>query len=85
MSEILREGQVSIKEDGIRSMFFSKRWALLRPNALSFHKNKEVRAFSQSFCVPQSGRPKASPKLALMEYMPCHRCETTYTSRPSNA
>lgn len=39
---ILREGQVSIKEDGIRSMFFSKRWALLRQNALTFHKNREV-------------------------------------------
>lgn len=39
---VLREGQVSIKEDGIRSMFFSKRWALLRQNALTFHKNREV-------------------------------------------
>lgn len=42
-SNIIREGPVSTKEDGIRSMFFSKRWALLRTNALTFHKNKEVR------------------------------------------
>lgn len=39
----IREGHVSIKEDGIRSMFFSKRYAILRENALSFHKSKEVR------------------------------------------
>ncbi|KAK9894814.1 Pkinase-domain-containing protein [Cystobasidium minutum MCA 4210] len=46
---VLREGQVSIKEDGIRSMFFSKRWALLRQNALTFHKNRENLHAASSF------------------------------------
>lgn len=38
----IREGPVSTKEDGIRSMFFSKKYAILRQTALTFHKSKEV-------------------------------------------
>jgi len=37
----IREGPLSIKEDGLRSMFFSKRYAILRESALTFHKSKE--------------------------------------------
>lgn len=38
----IREGPVSTKEDGLRSMFFGKRYAILRESALTFHKSKEV-------------------------------------------
>ena len=39
----IREGPVQIKEEGVLAMFFTKKHAVLRDLALTFHKNKEVR------------------------------------------
>lgn len=37
---IVRKGYVSVKEDGIRSWIWSKRWLALREQTLTFHKNE---------------------------------------------
>lgn len=37
---IVRKGFVSVKEDGIRSWIWSKRWLALREQTLTFHKNE---------------------------------------------
>lgn len=36
---IVRKGYVSVKEDGLRSWIWSKRWLVLRESTLLFHKN----------------------------------------------
>ena len=36
----MRKGYVSVKEDGIRSWIWSKRWLALREQTLTFHKNE---------------------------------------------
>ena len=41
--DYIREGPVQIKEEGVLAMFFTKKHAVLRDLALTFHKNKEVR------------------------------------------
>lgn len=65
---VLREGQVSIKEDGIRSMFFSKRWALLRQNALTFHKNREVSKSS----APAADAMLKKSRVLILFIVPTH-------------
>jgi hypothetical protein len=42
MSEIIKEGYLSVKEDGLRAWIWSKRFCVLRDQALTFHRN-EVR------------------------------------------
>ncbi|GAC72488.1 p21-activated serine/threonine protein kinase [Moesziomyces antarcticus T-34] len=37
---LVRKGWVSVKEDGIRSWIWSKRWLALREQTLTFHKNE---------------------------------------------
>lgn len=37
---MIRKGYVSVKEDGIRSWIWSKRWLALREQTLTFHKNE---------------------------------------------
>jgi hypothetical protein len=37
---IVRKGYVGVKEDGIRSWIWSKRWLALREQTLTFHKNE---------------------------------------------
>ncbi|PWN21048.1 Pkinase-domain-containing protein [Microstroma glucosiphilum] len=37
---VVRRGYVSVKEDGIRSWIWSKRWLALREQTLTFHKNE---------------------------------------------
>lgn len=37
---VVRKGWVSVKEDGIRSWIWSKRWLALREQTLTFHKNE---------------------------------------------
>ena len=54
----IREGQVSIKEDGLKSIFFSKRHAILRESALTFHKSKEVREGSVQGRTASASRRK---------------------------
>ncbi|PWN47888.1 Pkinase-domain-containing protein [Violaceomyces palustris] len=39
-SSIVRKGYVSVKEEGIRSWIWSKRWLALREQTLTFHKNE---------------------------------------------
>ncbi|EPQ30840.1 uncharacterized protein PFL1_01738 [Pseudozyma flocculosa PF-1] len=39
-TSVVRKGYVSVKEDGIRSWIWSKRWLALREQTLTFHKNE---------------------------------------------
>ncbi|PWZ01504.1 putative Cla4-p21-activated kinase [Testicularia cyperi] len=39
-SAVVRKGWISVKEDGIRSWIWSKRWLALREQTLTFHKNE---------------------------------------------
>lgn len=39
-ASVVRKGYVSVKEDGIRSWIWSKRWLVLRETTLLFHKNE---------------------------------------------
>lgn len=41
-SQLIRQGYVSVKEDGIRSWMWSKRWLTLRDQTLTFHKNEST-------------------------------------------
>ena len=57
-TSIVRKGYVSVKEDGLRSWIWSKRWLILREGALSVHKNDvrwlyALRCHSRAFCVSQ--------------------------------
>ena len=40
---IVRRGYVSVKEEGLKSWIWSKRWLVLRERALSMHKNDVCR------------------------------------------
>ncbi|GAA96299.1 uncharacterized protein L969DRAFT_626409 [Mixia osmundae IAM 14324] len=42
LTTILRRGFVSVKEEGIRSWIWSKRWLVLREQTLTFHKNEQA-------------------------------------------
>lgn len=42
MTEIIKDGYLSVKEDGLRAWIWSKRFCVLRDQALTFHRN-EVR------------------------------------------
>lgn len=37
---IIRRGYVSVKEDGLRSWIWAKKWLALREQSLTFHKNE---------------------------------------------
>ncbi|PKI85041.1 non-specific serine/threonine protein kinase [Malassezia vespertilionis] len=39
-SSIVRKGFISVKEDGLRSWIWSKKWVILRDTTLLFHKNE---------------------------------------------
>ena len=41
-TSILRKGYVSVKEDGLRSWIWSKKWLVLRDTTLLFHKNEST-------------------------------------------
>jgi hypothetical protein len=43
-SFVVKRGYVSVKEEGLRSFLWPKKWLILREQTLSFHKN-EVRWF----------------------------------------
>ncbi|KAJ1952203.1 Protein kinase, partial [Dispira parvispora] len=40
MTSVFKKGYLSLKEDGLKSWLWSKRWALLREGTLSFHRNE---------------------------------------------
>jgi hypothetical protein len=40
MTEIIKEGYLSVKEDGLRAWIWSKRFCVLRDQALTFHRNE---------------------------------------------
>lgn len=42
MTEIIKDGYLSVKEEGLRAWIWSKRFCVLRDQALTFHRN-EVR------------------------------------------
>lgn len=44
MTEIIKDGYLSVKEDGLRAWIWSKRFCVLRDQALTFHRN-EVRDY----------------------------------------
>jgi hypothetical protein len=39
-SYVVKRGYVLLKEDGLRSFIWSKRWLLLREQTLTFHRNE---------------------------------------------
>lgn len=39
---VVKRGYVSVKEDGLRSWIWSKRWLLLREQTLTFHRNEHT-------------------------------------------
>jgi protein-serine/threonine kinase len=39
-SFVIKKGWVQVKDDGIRSWFWSKQWLVLREQTLTFHKNE---------------------------------------------
>jgi serine/threonine-protein kinase CLA4 len=41
-SQPIRQGSVNVKEEGLRSFLWSKKWMVLREGTLGLHKN-EVR------------------------------------------
>ncbi|KAG0185849.1 Protein kinase [Apophysomyces sp. BC1034] len=41
MTEIIKEGYLSVKEDGLRAWIWSKRYCVLRDQALTFHRNEQ--------------------------------------------
>ncbi|KAI8982356.1 kinase-like domain-containing protein [Mycotypha africana] len=41
MAEIIKEGYISVKEDGLRAWIWSKRFCVLRDQALTFHRNEQ--------------------------------------------
>ena len=51
-SYVVKRGYCSVKEDGLRSFIWSKRWMLLREQTLTFHKN-EVRDYRMNWTVLQ--------------------------------
>ncbi|CAO3687691.1 unnamed protein product [Umbelopsis ramanniana] len=42
MAEIIKEGYLSIKEDGLRAWIWSKRFCILRDQTLTFHRNEQT-------------------------------------------
>ncbi|CEI93157.1 Putative STE/STE20/PAKA protein kinase [Rhizopus microsporus] len=40
MTEIVKEGYLNVKEDGLRAWIWSKRYCVLRDQALTFHRNE---------------------------------------------
>ena len=41
-ASVVRKGYVSVKEDGLRSWIWSKKWLVLRESTLLFHKNEST-------------------------------------------
>ncbi|OAD73889.1 hypothetical protein PHYBLDRAFT_112298 [Phycomyces blakesleeanus NRRL 1555(-)] len=41
MTEIIKDGYISVKEDGLRAWIWSKRFSVLRDQALTFHRNEQ--------------------------------------------
>lgn len=41
-SYVVKRGYCSVKEDGLRSFIWSKRWLLLREQTLTFHRNENT-------------------------------------------
>jgi hypothetical protein len=39
-SLVVKRGNVHVKEDGIRSFLWSKKWLILREQTLTFHRNE---------------------------------------------
>lgn len=50
MTEIIKDGYLSVKEDGLRAWIWSKRFCVLRDQALTFHRN-EVSCSTHHVCV----------------------------------
>jgi hypothetical protein len=40
MPEIIKEGYLSLKEEGLRAWIWSKRYCVLRDQSLTFHRNE---------------------------------------------
>lgn len=38
--QVVRSGYASVKEDGFASLFWNRRWMVLKEETLSFHKNE---------------------------------------------
>lgn len=40
MPDIIKEGYISLKEEGLRAWIWSKRYCVLRDQSLTFHRNE---------------------------------------------
>lgn len=38
--QVVRSGYASVKEDGFASLFWNRRWMVLKEEILTFHKNE---------------------------------------------
>lgn len=61
-NSIVKSGDVSVKEEGLTSWIWSKKWMVLKEQTLSFHKN-EVSSVAPSRCA--SSYLASSPRQAL--------------------
>lgn len=41
-SLVVKNGYVGVKEEGLRSFLWSKKWLVLRENTLTFHKSDVI-------------------------------------------
>jgi protein-serine/threonine kinase len=46
-SYVVKRGYANVKEDGLRSFLWPKRWMLLREQTLTFHRNEVCFQFIQ--------------------------------------
>lgn len=49
MPEIIKEGYLSLKEEGLRAWIWSKRYCVLRDQSLTFHRNEVKKKYL--FCL----------------------------------
>jgi hypothetical protein len=50
MPEIIKEGYLSLKEEGLRAWIWSKRYCVLRDQSLTFHRNEVKRENILQLC-----------------------------------
>lgn len=65
-SNVVRQGSVSVKEDGIVSWLWRPKWLVLKEQTLSIHKNEvSLFCFLSSLPIPRSLSP-----LVISQYLP---------------
>ena len=67
MTEIIKDGYLSVKEEGLRAWIWSKRFCVLRDQALTFHRNEVFITHTHNilFSSPKDHHLPFSPLLLL--------------------